>query len=131
MLPENDPSKPNAKAIYDVLPAKGKQIILLHGSGPADALNPSTSPTLLADHMFPGAIEGKNGGLSDLASPASHLDALDWYGVWKVLVGALDYHFKDGNPVWAYGALRTHGGTLPDGTVFHHTVEAEQLPANL
>jgi hypothetical protein len=129
--PWNDPSKPNAKAIYDVLPAKGKQIILLHGSGPADALNPSTSPTLLADHMFPGAIEGKNGGLSDLASPPSHLDALDWYGVWKVLVGALDYHFKDGNPVWAYGELRTHGGTLPDGTVFHHTVEAEQLPAKL
>ncbi|MFZ4578526.1 MAG: hypothetical protein ACOYOB_09045 [Myxococcota bacterium] len=49
----------------------------LHGSGPADALNPATSPALLADPMLPGAIEGKNGGLSDLASPASHLDALD------------------------------------------------------
>ena len=131
IAPWNDPKLPDSKAMYDVTPAKGKQLVLLHGSGPDDALNPPTTPKLVADHMFPGAIEGLNGGLSDAATPASHLDALDWYGVWKMLVGAADYHFKAGDPVWAYGALRTHGGTLPDGSVFAHTVEAQALPPEL
>lgn len=122
-------SVPNAKSLYEVTPAAGKQLILLRGSG--EAGNPATTPTLLSDHMFPGAIEGKNGGMADAGIPASHLDALDWYGVWKVLVGALDYHFKGGSPVWAYGALRTHGGTLPNGSVFTHTIAAEALPAGM
>ncbi len=131
IAPYADPTKPNTQALFDLSPAKGKQIILLHGSGPADALNPPTAPTLTADHMFPGAIEGKNGGIADMATPLSHLDALDWYGVWKIVVGALDYHFKKGDSAWIYGDLRTHGGTLPDGTVLRHEVPAEVLPSGL
>ncbi len=35
--------------------------------------------------------------------------------------GALDYQFLQGNKAWAYGALRTHGGTHA-GKIIKHTV---------
>ena len=119
-------ANPNSKKTYDVLGAAHKQIVLLHGSGFGDP-NPITVPELHDDHAAPMSISGKNGGLSDFAMPTSYLDALDWYGYWKILVGGLDYHFYEGPIDWAYGALRTHGGVLPNGTIITHEVAAESL----
>lgn len=124
IAPWQDPKKANAKALYDALQTERKQLLVVHGTGPGDP-NPSTKPELVDDHAAPLSIEGKPGGLADLAMPASHLDALDWYGFWKWTVGALDFHFKQGDPKWAYGSERQMGGQLPDGTVLDHQVAAQ------
>lgn len=121
IAPYLDPNKPNAVALYDALQIKHKQIVVLHGTGKNDP-NPETTPELHDDHAFCLSIEGKPGGLADAIMPASYLDALDTYGVWKTLVGAMDYHFKGGHESWAYGELRSHGGTLPNGTIITHEV---------
>jgi hypothetical protein len=117
----NDPKKPNAKALFDALPTTKKQLLVVHGTGKDDP-NPPTKPELVDDHSAPMTIEGKPGGIADVALTDSHLDALDWYGFWKWTVGALNAHFKGGDPAWAYGAGRTHGGDLPDGKAVQHQV---------
>ena len=129
--PWNDPKKPNAKALYDALQTERKQLIVVNGTGSGDP-NPQTTPELADDHAAPLSIEGKPGGMADLAMPASHLDALDWYGYWKWTVGALDFHFKQGDAKWAYGDARALGGQLADGTQLLHKVVAQgwqTLPA--
>lgn len=131
IAPWSDPKKANAKDLYEALQTPKKQLIVLQGTG-KDDLNPPTTPELVDDHSAPLSIEGKPGGMADLAMPPSHLDALDWYGYWKWTVGALDYHFSGGDPVWAYGELRTHGGHLPDGTLIKHQLISQgwtSLPA--
>ena len=62
------------------------------------------------------------GGIADIGLPDSYLDGLDYYGYWKILAGGLDFHFLKGDATWAYGAMRSHGGTLPDGSVVKHEV---------
>ncbi len=124
IAPYLDPGKPNALALYEALAPATKQVVVLHGTGPGDP-NPPTDPPLADDHSAPLTVEGKPGGLADFAMPDSHLDALDWYGYWKLTVGALDHHFAGGDPAWAYGALRTHGGELPGGGVVTHEVKAQ------
>lgn len=116
--------KPNTQALYDALKMPTRQIIVLHGTGKDDP-NPKTNPELFDDHGAPLSIEGKPGGLADFVMPASHLDALDWYGYWKHVAGAMRYHFLGGDAKWAYGAMRTHGGTLPGGEVITHEVKAQ------
>ncbi|MBI5610564.1 MAG: hypothetical protein HY902_16930 [Deltaproteobacteria bacterium] len=124
VAPWNAAGKSNASALYQALATPHRQLLVLHGTGAGDP-NPPTKPELSDDHAAPLSIEGKNGGAADFAMPASHLDALDWYGFWKWTVGALDFHFKGGHPSWAYGALRTHGGTTADGQVLQHAVAAQ------
>ncbi len=116
--------KPNSQALYDALKMPTRQLIVLHGTGKDDP-NPSTQPELVDDHSAPLTIEGKPGGIADFVVPASHLDALDWYGYWKHVVGAMRYHFLGGDATWAYGAMRVHGGTLPSGEVITHEVKAQ------
>lgn len=128
IAPLDEAGKPNTQAVYDALKVPTRQIIVLHGTGKDDP-NPQTKPELADDHGLPLTIEGKPGGAADFVMPASHLDALDWYGVWKHLVGALRYHFLSGDPKWAYGALRSHGGTLPDGKIIQHEVKAQAFTA--
>ncbi len=120
----NDPKKPNAKALFDALPTTRKQLFVVHGTGKDDP-NPPTKPELVDDHSAPMTIEGKPGGIADMALTDSHLDALDWYGFWKWTVGSLNAHFKAGDPAWAYGAQRTHGGNLPDGKAIAHEVAGQ------
>ena len=121
--PWNDPKKPNAQALYAALPTEKKQLLVLHGTG-ADDPNPKTTPELADDHAAPLSIEGKPGGLVDFAMPNSHLDALDWYGFWKWTVGALDFHFKQGDAKWAYGEQRTLGGNTAEGKpILHELVQ--------
>lgn len=48
------------------------------------------------------------------------VDALDWYGYWKWVVGALDYHFNNGVLDWAYGSQRLFGGTDSAGNTIQH-----------
>lgn len=124
IAPLDASGKPNTQAVYDALKMKTRQLIVLHGTGKDDP-NPQTKPELTDDHAAPLSIEGKSGGAADFVMPASHLDALDWYGYWKHLVGALRYHFLGGDSSWAYGPLRTHGGTMADGTVITHEVKAQ------
>lgn len=121
VAPYLDPKKPNTVAVYNGLKVTHRQIIVLHGTGKGDP-NPATQPELHDDHAAPLTVEGNVGGIADWGLPASHLDALDWYGYWKILVGGLDFHFYQGDAKWAYGALRTHGGTLPDGKIVQHEV---------
>ncbi|MCO4764128.1 MAG: hypothetical protein KC502_21635 [Myxococcales bacterium] len=123
--PYTDPKKPNAVAIYDGLKVARKQIIVLHGTGKGDK-NPPTSPELHDDHSAPLTLIGKPGGATDFTNKASYLDALDWYGYWKITAGAMDFHFGGGDKKWAYGDLRTHGGTMPNGKVVTHEVLKEQ-----
>ncbi len=120
----NDPTKPNAKALFDALPTQKKQLFVVHGTGKDDP-NPPTKPELVDDHSAPLTIEGKPGGIADMALTDSHLDALDWYGFWKWTVGSLNAHFKAGDPAWAYGANRTHGGNLPDGKAIQHELAGQ------
>lgn len=124
IAPWNDPKKPNAAALYDALPTEKKQLLVVQGTGTNDP-NPPTKPELVDDHSAPLSIEGKPGGMADFAMPASHLDALDWYGYWKWTVGALNFHFKGGDAKWAYGDLRQHGGETADGKVIAHTVQKQ------
>ncbi len=121
IAPWNDPQKANAQALYDALKTERRQLIVVDGTGPDDP-NMATTPELVDDHSAPLSIEGKPGGAADFAMPISHLDALDWYGFWKWTVGALDFHFGNGSPAWAYGALRTHGGTSAQGQVILHQI---------
>ncbi len=123
----NDPKKPNALALYEATPVAHKQLIVLHGTGKDDP-NPPTSPELHDDHSAALTVVGKIGGVADFAMPVSYLDALDWYGFWKITVGAMNYHFKKGDKTWAYGDLRTHGGTLPNGKIVTHEVVKSQGP---
>jgi len=109
-----------AMAVYDALKLKHRQFILLNGTGKGDA-NPVTKPELHDDHAAPLTVKGKIGGIADLAMPDSYLDGLDWYGYWKVLVGALDFHYSKGDAAWAYGSMRTHGG-VHAGKVIQHKV---------
>lgn len=111
----------NGGGLYTVLQTENKQLLILHGTGGGDP-NPATKPELHDDEAAPLTLEGKPGTLADLTIPASHLDALDWYGYWKLLVGALDWHFQKGDPKWAYGDLRTHGGSLPGGGHVTHEI---------
>ncbi|MSP90348.1 MAG: hypothetical protein EXR79_00855 [Myxococcales bacterium] len=122
-----DPKKPNANGCYAALQTQKKQIIVLHGTGPGDK-NPPTDPELHDDHSAPLSIVGKPGGLADFATTDSYLDALDWYGYWKLTVGALDFHWKGGAKAWAYGDLRTHGGTAKNGGVIQHEVLGQGWP---
>ncbi len=117
----NDKSKKNSAAVYAAMPTTLKQIVVLHGTGGGDK-NPVASPELHDDYSAPLTVNGKVGGLIDLTIPDSHLDALDWYGYWKFVVGAMQVAFDAGDEKWAYGALRTHGGALPDGTVIEHEI---------
>ncbi len=110
-----------ALPVYEALKIKHKQFIVLHGTGQGDK-NPTTKPELHDDHAAPLTVNGKTGGIADAAIPVSHLDALDWYGYWKLLVGALDFHYSKGDAKWAYGAMRTHGGTAPGGAIIKHEV---------
>ena len=121
IAPWNDPAKPNAGAVYAAMPTQLKQIIVLHGTGDGDK-NAKTSPELHDDHSAPLTIEGKPSGIAGWTLPASHLDALDWYGYWKFVVGAMQVAFDGGDEKWAYGDLRSHGGTRPDGTVVQHEI---------
>ena len=121
ITPYKDPKKPNALAIYEALPIKYKQMIVLHGTGKGDK-NVATQPELHDDHSACLTVEGSPGGVAGWAMPDSHLDALDWYGFWKILAGGLDFHFLKGDPKWAYGELRSHGGTLPGGGSISHEV---------
>lgn len=121
IAPWNDPQKPNAAALYDTLATQKRQLLVLHGTGKDDP-NPPTSPELVDDHSAPLSIEGKVGGAADFAMPPGHLDGSDWYGVWKWTVGALNYHFAGGDPKWAYGELRSHGGLTASGQVIKHQV---------
>ena len=122
IAPYLDATKANGLTLYNELKTDKKQIIVLHGTMAGDALNAPTVPALHADHSAPLTIEGKPGGLAGLAMPDSHLDALDWYGYWKLTVGALDFHFAKGDQKWAYGAMREHGGNLPGGGYIKHEV---------
>lgn len=110
-----------AVAVYDKLKLQHRQFIVLHGTGPGDK-NAATSPELHDDHSAALTVQGAIGGVADITLPASYLDALDWYGYWKLLVGALDFHYKQGDPTWAYGAMRTHGGVATSGAVIEHVV---------
>lgn len=120
-----DPGKPNAKALYDALKTQKKQLIIVQGTGPNDP-NPATSPELVDDHNACLSVDGSPNLAAGLAPESkSYLNALDWYGYWKWTVGALNFHFKDGDPKWAYGELRTHGGNLPNGSYVKHTIQAQ------
>ena len=125
--PHKDAKKPNANACYAALQTKNKQLLVLHGTGTGDK-NPPTDPELHDDHSAPLTIVGKPGSLADLATLDSYLDALDWYGYWKLTVGALDFHWKGGAKAWAYGDLRTHGGTAKNGAVIQHEVLGQGWP---
>jgi hypothetical protein len=124
IAPWNDPKKPNAAALYAALATTQKQLLVVHGSGKDDP-NPPTSPELVDDHSAPLSLVGKVGGVAGFATPPSFLDALDWYGFWKWTVGGLNFHFKKGDPTWAYGDLRGHGGKTAQGTVHQHTVQQQ------
>lgn len=131
IAPVDASGKPNSKAVYDALKVPTRQLIVLHGTGKDDP-NPATTPELVDDHSVPLTVNGKVGGLADLATPPSKLDALDWYGTWKLLVGAMGTVFQGLDSSWAYGDLRGHGGTLPDGTIVKHEVVGQgwtTLPA--
>ena len=123
--PYKDVNKPNALAIYDGLKVARKQVIVLHGTGKDDP-NPPTSPELHDDHSAALTIVGKPGGVTDFTNKSGYLDGLDWYGFWKITVGAIDFHFNKGDKTCAYGALRVHGGNLPNGKVVTHEVVKEQ-----
>jgi hypothetical protein len=119
-------TNPNAATTYTTMSVAHKQIVVLEGTGTGDT-NPATNPVLADDHAAPMTIVGKNGGAADFIMPNSALDALDWYGYWKILIGGMDYHFQGGSIEWAYGALRTHGGALPNGSIITHTVAEDDL----
>lgn len=121
IAPWNDPQKPNAAALYDTLTTAKRQLLVLHGTGKDDP-NPPTAPELVDDHSAPLSINGKVGGAADFAMPAGKLDGGDWYGFWKWSVGALNFHFAGGDPKWAYGAMREHGGFTASGQVIKHQV---------
>lgn len=121
IAPWNDPQKPNAAALYDTLTTAKRQLLVLHGTGKDDP-NPQTTPELVDDHSAPLSINGKVGGAADFAMPAGKLDGGDWYGFWKWTVGALNFHFAGGDPKWAYGAMREHGGLTATGQVIKHQV---------
>lgn len=121
IAPWNDPQKPNAAALYDTLTTAKRQLLVLHGTGKDDP-NPQTTPELVDDHSAPLSINGKVGGAADFAMPAGKLDGGDWYGFWKWTVGALNFHFAGGDPKWAYGAMREHGGLTASGQVIKHQV---------
>jgi len=129
VAPYLDAKKPNAAALYAALQTEHKQLLVLHGTGAGDPNDPST-PELHDDHAWPLTVEGKPGSLADFAMPDSHLDALDWYGSWKILVGVLRFHFQAGDPQWGYGALRTHGGVGPQGKVITHEVYQQGWKGN-
>jgi len=125
IAPYLDNTKPNGLTLYNALKTDKKQILVLHGTGKGDALNPQTTPQLHADHAAPLTIEGKPGGLAGMALPDSTIDALDWYGYWKLTVGTLDFHFAGGDSKWIYGTMREHGGNLPGGGYVKHEVLAQ------
>lgn len=124
IAPTDAPGKPNSKALFDALKMPTRQLIILHGTGPGDG-NPTTTPELVDDHSLTLTVNGKVGGLADFVMPPGKLDALDWYGAWKLLVGSLDYVLRSGDAKWAFGDLRKHGGTLPDGSILQHEVAAQ------
>ncbi len=130
--PWNTQGKANAAALYDALATERKQLLVLHGTGKGDP-NPPTTPELHDDHAAPLSISGKPGSAADFAMETSYLDALDWYGFWKWTVGALQWHWSGGDPKWAYGDQRLHGGNLPNGAgTLSHQLFAQkwtQLPA--
>jgi hypothetical protein len=111
-----------ALAVYEALKLKWRQFIVLHGTGNGDP-NAVTKPELHDDHAGPLTVEGNVGGIADFGLPPSHLDALDWYGYWKILVGAMDFHFKQGDATWAYGAMRVHGGVQGAKIIKHQVLK--------
>lgn len=130
--PWNTKGKANAVALYKALSTERKQLIVVRGTGKGD-VNPPTTPELHDDHAAPLSIAGKPGSAADFAMETSYLDALDWYGFWKWTVGALQWHWSGGDPKWAYGDQRLHGGNLANGAgAIAHQLFAQawlQLPA--
>ena len=119
--PYKDKTK-GALAVYEALKLTWRQFIVLHGTGKDDP-NPPTNPELADDHAASLTVNGNVGGIADIGLPPSKLDALDWYGYWKILVGALDFHFQKGDAKWAYGALRTHGGKVGGKVITHQVLQ--------
>lgn len=111
-----------ALAVYDALKLKWRQFIVLHGTGNGDP-NAVTKPELHDDHAAPLTVNGNVGGIANFGLPASHYDALDWYGYWKILVGAMDFHFKSGDAKWAYGTMREHGGVQGTKVIKHQVLK--------
>lgn len=96
------------KAIQQV---KFKQLIQVNSYKP---------DKLVANHAAP-----MTAGSIPLTGLTATTDALDWYGYWKWIVGALQYHFNDGPDNWAYGDKRTDGGTDSVGHQVLHTILQE------
>lgn len=64
-------------------------------------------PPLTADHN----LSTTAGSLPAALGGVPKLDALDWYGTWKLAVGLLDYSFQHGDARWIWGTARLDGGT--------------------
>ena len=89
----------NAVGIDRALRVRRHQVIELT----SDTL---VTPPLVADHnlsLSGGRVPGDLGGVP-------RVDALDWYGSWKLSVGLLDSDFRGGDPAWIWGARRLEGG---------------------
>lgn len=95
-----------AVSLWSVLAGHRRQVIELTGDRGAH-------PPLLADHN----LSTTNGTLPAALGGVPRLDALDWYGTWKLAVGLLDYTFQHGDARWIWGRARLDGGT--DGSGRH------------
>lgn len=97
-------------ALGTAIPGPHRQVIELTSDH-------QVAPPLSADHNL--SLTG--GMLPALLGGEPRLDALDWYGTWKLAVGLLDATFRRGDRSWIWGARRLDGGTDGRGHQLRYT----------